>query len=96
MTKFGQELLESANEALAIAHGKAKPARTIIVETIDVAAIRKRLGLSQDAFARKFGLSPATLRDWEQGRRRMDRTAQAFLKVIDRAPEAVEKALKVA
>lgn len=96
MTKLGQELLESANEALAIAEGTAKPARTITVETIDVAAIRKRLGLSQDAFARKFGLSPATLRDWEQGRRRMDRTAQAFLRVIDRAPEAVEKALKAA
>ncbi len=96
MTKFGQELLESANEALAIMQGKAKPARTIKVEAVDVAAIRKGLGLSQDAFAKKFGLSAATLRDWEQGRRRMDRTAQAFLKVIDRAPEAVEKALKAA
>ncbi|AOO84464.1 NadS family protein [Bosea vaviloviae] len=96
MTKFGQDLIESANEALAIAQGKAKPARTITVETVDVAAIRKRLGLSQDAFAKKFGLSVATLRDWEQGRRQMDRTAQAFLKVIDRAPEAVEKALKAA
>lgn len=96
MTKFGQELLESANEALAIAQGTAKPARTIMVEAVDVAAIRKRLGLSQDAFAKKFGLSAATLRDWEQGRRQMDRTAQAFLKVIDRAPEAVEKALKAA
>jgi putative transcriptional regulator len=52
--------------------------------------------LSQDAFAKKFGLSAATLRDWEQGRRQMDRTAQAFLKVIDRAPDAVEKALKAA
>lgn len=96
MTKFGQDLTESANEALAIALGKAKPARTITVETVDVAAIRKRLGLSQDAFAKKFGLSTATLRDWEQGRRQMDRTAQAFLKVIDRAPEVVEKALKAA
>ncbi|POR45574.1 helix-turn-helix domain-containing protein [Bosea psychrotolerans] len=96
MTKFGQDLIESANEALAIALGKAKPARTITVETVDVAAIRKRLGLSQDAFAKKFGLSAATLRDWEQGRRQMDRTAQAFLKVIDRAPEVVEKALKAA
>lgn len=96
MTKFGQELLESANEALAIAQDTAKPARTITVEAVDVAAIRKRLGLSQDAFAKKFGLSAATLRDWEQGRRQMDRTAQAFLKVIDRAPEAVEKALKAA
>jgi putative transcriptional regulator len=93
MTRLGKELIESAAEALAIAQGKAAPARTIAVETVDVAAIRKRLGLSQDAFARKFGLSAATLRDWEQGRRQMDRTAQAFLKVIDRAPEAVEKAL---
>jgi putative transcriptional regulator len=96
MTKFGQELIESANEALAIARGAAKPARTIVVQPIDVAAIRKRLGLSQDAFAQKFGLSAATLRDWEQGRRQMDRTARAFLKVIDQAPEAVEKALKAA
>jgi putative transcriptional regulator len=96
MTKFGQDLLESAEEALAIARGASKPARTIAVETVDVAAIRKRLGLSQEAFAKKFGLSAATLRDWEQGRRRMDRTAQAFLKVIDRAPDAVEKALKAA
>lgn len=96
MTKFGEELLESANEALAIAQGKAKPMRTITVDAVDVAAIRKRLGLSQDVFAKKFGLSAATLRDWEQGRRQMDRTAQAFLKVIDRAPDAVEKALKAA
>ena len=96
MTKFGQELIESASEALAIAQGKAKPARAINVETVDVAAIRKRLGLSQDAFAKKFGLVASTLRDWEQGRRQMDRTAQAFLKVIDRAPEAVEKALNAA
>lgn len=46
MAKFGQELLESATEALAIAQGKAKPACTVTVETVDVAAIRKRLGLS--------------------------------------------------
>ena len=96
MTKFGKELVESATEALAIAQGEVKPAHTITVETVDVAAIRKRLGLSQDAFAKKFGLSAATLRDWEQGRRQMDRTAQAFLKVIDKAPDAVERALKAA
>lgn len=96
MTKFGQELIESATEALSIARGEAEPARRFVVEPVDVAAIRKRLGLSQEAFAQKFGLSVATLRDWEQGRRQMDRTAQAFLRVIDRAPEVVEKALKAA
>ena len=96
MATFGQDLIESAHEALAIAGGEKVAAKTIAVEAVDVVAIRKRLGLSQQAFARKFGLSTATLRDWEQGRRSMDRTAQALLKVIDHAPDAVERALKVA
>ena len=34
-----------------------------------VAPIRKRAGLSQNAFAAKFGIAPATLKDWEQHRR---------------------------
>lgn len=96
MATFGRDLVESADEALAIARGEQAAARVIQVEAIDVAAIRKRLGLSQETFARKFGLSAATLRDWEQGRRRMDRTARALLKAIDHAPDAVERAQKVA
>lgn len=96
MPTFGQDLVASATEAAAIARGDKEPAKTITVETVDVAAIRKKLGLSQEAFARKFGLSPATLRDWEQGRRSPDRTARALLKVIDHAPDTVERAQKVA
>ncbi len=59
-----------------------------------MAAIRKRLNLSQDRFARRFGLSPATVRDWEQKRRRPDRIATALLRVIDHAPETVARALE--
>lgn len=93
MKTFGRELIESAEEALAIAEGRAEPARVVDVAQIDVAAIRRRLGLSQDKFARRFGLVPSTVRDWEQGRRRPDRTAVALLKVIDYAPETVERAI---
>ena len=96
MPTFGQDLVASATEAVAIARGDKEPAKTITVETVDVAAIRKKLGLSQEAFARKFGLSPATLRDWEQGRRSLDRTARALLTVIDHAPDTVARAQKVA
>ena len=39
---------------------------------IDVAALRKRLGLFQDKFGRAFNISPAAIRDWEQGRRKPD------------------------
>lgn len=93
MSKFGQELLESARQALAIAEGRAEPAGAFRAEPADVAAIRKRLNLSQTEFANRFKLSLATVRDWEQKRRTPDRIASNLLRVIDRAPEIVEKAL---
>jgi putative transcriptional regulator len=96
MGKFGKELIESAKEAVAIAKGNAKPARRYDVNPIDVGAIRKRLSLSQAKFADKFGLSVATVRDWEQGRRNPDNTARTLLKVIDQRPEAVIAALEFA
>ena len=94
MTKFGAELIQSAKEELAIANGEAAPARVFKVEAPNVAAIRRRLGLSQNRFAKKFGLSPATVRDWEQGRRQPDAPARNLLRVIDYAPETVERALE--
>ncbi len=93
MSKFGKELIESAREALEIAKGDAKPARRYDVAPIDVAAIRKKLKLSQAEFADRFGLSVATVRDWEQGRRSPDNTARTLLMVIEKRPEAVVAAL---
>lgn len=93
MSKFGERLLTSAREARAIARGELAPARSFEAEDVDVAAIRKRLNLSQDKFAARFGLSAATVRDWEQKRRRPDRTAVILLKVIDQSPETVERAV---
>jgi putative transcriptional regulator len=93
MTKVGQALIASANEALAIARGEANPPRTYRFDTPDVAAIRKSLGLSQEKFAKRFSLSAATVRDWEQGRRRPDASACLLLRVIQYAPETVERAL---
>lgn len=91
MSKFGQELIESAREAAAIARGDAAPAR--LFERADVGAIRKALNLSQNRFAARFGLSAATVRDWEQGRRQPDTSANNYLLVIKYAPEVVERAL---
>jgi putative transcriptional regulator len=63
---------------------------------IDIKAIRGRLGLTQKEFADRFEFNINTLRHWEQGRRVPDGTARAYLRVIDREPEAVRKALRVA
>lgn len=91
---FGKELIQSANEALAIAQGRAEPAAVFVPETIDVAAIRKRQKLSQSEFAKMYGLHAGTIKDWEQNRRQPDRAAMLLLKVIDKAPDTVAQAIR--
>jgi putative transcriptional regulator len=52
--------------------------------------IRMTLGLTQEEFAERFGLSLATVRDWEQGRTEPDQASQTLLKLIARIPREVE------
>ena len=47
---------------------------------------RKRLRLSRQKFADRFGLDVRALQEWEQGRRVPDRAARVLLTVIDRDP----------
>ncbi|MEO5336754.1 MAG: helix-turn-helix domain-containing protein [Magnetospirillum sp. WYHS-4] len=54
---------------------------------------RAATGLSQNAFAARFGIPAGSLRDWEQGRRTPDAAAQSYLRVIARMPDVVAKAL---
>jgi putative transcriptional regulator len=91
---LADELVASMEEAAAIVRGKKAPARVHHApEEVDVRAIRRRLGLSQTGFAMRYGLSPAAVRDWEQHRRRPEPAARILLKVIEKEPEAVERAL---
>jgi putative transcriptional regulator len=53
---------------------------------------RQRLGKSQAEFARIIGASVATLRNWEEGRRRPEGPARALLKIAAINPEAVAAA----
>lgn len=54
---------------------------------------RAAAGLSQVKFAKMFGVNVARVRDLEQGRFRPDSALQSYLKVIQREPEAVKRAL---
>lgn len=58
----------------------------------DPRAIREQLGLTQEAFSRRFGIPVGTLRDWEQGRRFIDATGRALLRTIAVAPDIVAQA----
>jgi putative transcriptional regulator len=51
------------------------------------------LGLTQEEFSRQFEISLGTLKDWEERRRHLDRTAVAYLTVIEKNPDAVRQAL---
>ena len=57
-------------------------------------AIRERLGLTQRECAKRFEIALGTLRDWEQGARRPDSAAKAYLRVIEKNPEAVLRVLE--
>ena len=87
------ELLSSVRQAGQIRRGRRKPSRVTTFEPADVKALRSDLGQSQVEFALMIGVSVATLRDWEQGRRTPDGPALALLRVTARNPEAVVEAL---
>ncbi|MAF08926.1 transcriptional regulator [Candidatus Poribacteria bacterium] len=62
----------------------------------DVREIRDSMGLSQAKFADRFELPLATLQDWEQGRRRLNRSTQTLMHIIEHEPGAVDRALRKA
>ena len=87
------KLTRSIKQASRIRRGRAAASRTTTIKPADVRAIREELGMTQTEFAFMIGVSPATLRNWEQGRRRPDGPARALLRVASRNPKAVEAAL---
>lgn len=96
MSRAGSRLLEAAREMNAIARGEAAPARIHVPPEFDVKAIRRAIGLTQDAFANEFGFSVTQIRDWEQGRTRPVRSDRAYLMLISSAPAAVRQMLNAA
>jgi len=95
-----ERLLAGLSEALAepVAEtsgpNPAPPSRSSIPDRIDVAAIRRRTGLSQPAFASRIGVPVATLRNWEQGHRSPQGPARVLLALLDRNPRIVEETLE--
>src|SRR5216684_2785988 len=99
-TAVGQRLIASAKQALAWAKGESvHGVRVTVVEVnrppvIEVRSLRQKFGLSQSQFAARFGFTPATVRNWEQGRTQPDGPARVLLAVIAHHPDAVEDALR--
>lgn len=85
---FEAELEESIEALRAFNRGESNlTTRTVNRAVSPVAAIRKRLNVSQHAFAGLLGVSVRTIQDWEQGRRVPSGPATALLRIAERHPE---------
>jgi len=87
------KLTKSIKQAGRIRKGAQRPSRSFEFAPDDIKAIRQRLGKSQTEFALLIGVSTATLRNWEQGRRSPEGPARALLKVAAAHPRVVAQAL---
>jgi len=83
------ELVASVREGGAILHGDAEPSRAFVVDGPHIKQLRAHYQVSQEKFAAMFGISVATLRNWEQGRRTPEGPARVLLHVAEKHPEAV-------
>ena len=90
MNTFGEDLLQSLNEALAHAKGEG-PA--VLHAPITPREVRKQVKLTQAQMAPLMGMSLSGYRKWEQGARRVGGPAATLLRVIQKEPEAVRRAL---
>ena len=86
---------DADNHAAALSDPDAQPSTPEQLErarrVVDVRIIRERLGLTQEQFARRFGLSLDLVRGWEERRATPDGAALVLLRVIWAEPERVRK-----
>ena len=90
MSTFGEDLIQSLNEALAHAKGDG-PA--VLHPPVTPREIRKQAMLTQAQMAPLMGMSLSGYRKWEQGTRRVSGPAATLLRIIEQEPEAVRRAL---
>jgi putative transcriptional regulator len=93
MSKLFEEMAQGTAKARAYMEGKRKGYKVTLPETVDVRGIRKRLRLSQERFAGRFGLSVDAVRHWESGLRRPEAAARALLTLIAADPQFVMRTL---
>lgn len=95
-SKLGRQIIEGLKLVEKHVQGEIDlPVRYVEVpDFVDVKAVRRKSGLTQAEFARRYGISPRSLQEWEQGRRQPEGAVRAYLLVIDRNPGAVDSALR--
>jgi putative transcriptional regulator len=84
---IGKEILDGIKEIKRFKKGDIKLNNWSLNEPSPPRIIRKKLKLSQSAFASLMGVSPRTIQDWEQGRRKPKGPAKSLLRIAEQHPE---------
>ena len=90
MSTFGDDLIQTMTEALAHAKGEG-PA--VVHAPVVPREVREQARLTQAQMAPLMGMSLSDYRKWEQGQRRVSGPAATLLRLIQKEPEVVKRAL---
>ena len=90
MNTFGDDLIQSLEEALAHAKGEGL---AVVHAPVTPREVREQARLTQAQMAPLMGMSLSGYRKWEQGTRSVSGPAATLLRVIQKEPEAVKRAL---
>ncbi|MEM9014481.1 MAG: type II toxin-antitoxin system MqsA family antitoxin [Pseudomonadota bacterium] len=95
MNKNFDRIMRGLQEVADHIDGTADPKayRINVPHKVDVKAIRKKLKLTQQEFADRYGFTLGAVRDWEQERRQPETSARVLLKVVEKHPDIVEDVL---
>ena len=96
-SRVGDDLVEAFEEMAAFLRGEASPESYAVPEEVltpsRIRSIRRKVAESTRDFERSFHVPARTMEAYEQGRRRPNRAVATLLRVIEREPEAVRRAL---
>jgi putative transcriptional regulator len=101
-TDLSAELMASLQQAVDMAKGKRAGKSVsvrmakVIVGPINIQRVRFKLKLTQEHMALLLGVSVSGYRKWEQGQRQPQGAAQTLLRIMDKEPAAVARAVKSA
>ena len=67
----------------------------INITEIQIREIRKQMNLSQTVFAKLLNVSPSSIRQWEQGKRKPTGATKVLLELLSKSPKILNYRLNV-